>query len=465
MAIAYAPYIENIIPAFGYATSPNLIKLIIPFQDNMAVSKDSVVDYYAKIVDLNNILVWQGGGGHQENNTIIFTGTFGEKLLKNSYYKIQIAYRDNNQEYPSAYSTTATTKYLGQLPTLQFTTDSNIYKKTICYTLEENSSQEEPYSCLLLASNGRSKELFFKRDQEGKIIKDITILNFLNQNDVYYDTFIVTTVNGYQLQITSKDLPKPTEQFSPPTLKQNNHSIVLNKKDSIFLKKLDNGYYPIPQTDIFIEAGEQYDYAAIKNDCSSAISSLVRSPIIDYDSILLTSGKTSDNIGNNIPMKTLNIQYNSKISSFKVNLEEQKTNTIGGQYPIFYKNGNLKYKEIPISGLISYHMDDEGFVSETELGINTPSTDLTVQNIAAERKFRLKVLEWLTNGEVKLFRSPTEGMYLVRLMNVSLSPETKLGRMLYTFSCTAYEVAEISYDNLIKYGFMDEIAGVDYVVE
>jgi len=37
-----------------------------------------------------------------------------------------------------------------------------------------------------------------------------------------------------------------------------------------------------------------------------------------------------------------------------------------------------------------------------------------------ERYFKLKVLDWLTNGEVKLFRSPGEGNYLVRILNVSM---------------------------------------------
>jgi hypothetical protein len=75
-------------------------------------------------------------------------------------------------------------------------------------------------------------------------------------------------------------------------------------------------------------------------------------------------------------------------------------------------------------------------------------TNLNCENIAAERLFQLKVLEWLTNGKNKLFRSPTEGNYIVRLMNVSMSPNDVLGRMLHTFTCTAYEVAEFSYENL-----------------
>ena len=49
-------------------------------------------------------------------------------------------------------------------------------------------------------------------------------------------------------------------------------------------------------------------------------------------------------------------------------------------------------------------------------------TDLSSDNINKERIFKLKVLEWLNNGEPKLFRSATEGNYIVRLMNTSLTP-------------------------------------------
>ena len=50
------------------------------------------------------------------------------------------------------------------------------------------------------------------------------------------------------------------------------------------------------------------------------------------------------------------------------------------------------------------------------------NTNLISENIRLERQFKLEVLDWLTNGKPKLFKSPTEGNYLVRLMNVNLSP-------------------------------------------
>jgi hypothetical protein len=64
------------------------------------------------------------------------------------------------------------------------------------------------------------------------------------------------------------------------------------------------------------------------------------------------------------------------------------------------------------------------------------------------------VLEWLNNGQPKLFRSSTEGNYIVRLMNVSLSPNDTLGRMLHTFNASACEIAEYTYKNLSELGLI-----------
>jgi hypothetical protein len=39
-------------------------------------------------------------------------------------------------------------------------------------------------------------------------------------------------------------------------------------------------------------------------------------------------------------------------------------------------------------------------------------------------------------------RTPAEGNYVVHVTNVNLQPNTTLGRMLHTFSATAYEIAD-----------------------
>lgn len=88
--------------------------------------------------------------------------------------------------------------------------------------------------------------------------------------------------------------------------------------------------------------------------------------------------------------------------------------------------------------------------------------NLTTENLQGERYFKLKVLDWLNNGKVKLFRSPAEGNYLVRLLNVSLSPTDSLGRMLHSFTCTGYEIADLTYDNLISLGLINESTEIHY---
>ena len=178
--------------------------------------------------------------------------------------------------------------------------------------------------------------------------------------------------------------------------------------------------------------------------------------------------------------KQLKIQFNPQVSSFKETILEQKVDTIGGQYPFFYRNGNVKYKEIPISGLISYHMDDqELFMTNKKLGLASDnkreevaaadsqeleprSTNLTPNNFAVERKFKLAVLEWLNNGKPKLFRSPAEGNYVVRLMNVSLSPNATVGRMLHTFTATGYECMDVNdHDALVEAGVVKGVISIN----
>ena len=101
------------------------------------------------------------------------------------------------------------------------------------------------------------------------------------------------------------------------------------------------------------------------------------------------------------------VDYKS-LEKVAAHLIEQKTDTIGSEHPFIIRNGNLKYKEFSIGGLISYIMDEseQMFMTLDELGIAHRSTDLTTDNIVAERHFKLSVLDWLTNGKAKIFRSP-----------------------------------------------------------
>lgn len=142
----------------------------------------------------------------------------------------------------------------------------------------------------------------------------------------------------------------------------------------------------------------------------------------------------------------LKIRFNPKVNNFKSTILESKVDTLGGKYPFIFRNGNVKYKEFAISGLLSC-------LSESADDNNGQGWQLIADNYKKERDFKLATLEWLNNGKPKLFKSGAEGNYIVRLMNVSLTPNDTLGRMLHTFNCSAYEIADYNFENLQSFGF------------
>ena len=195
-----------------------------------------------------------------------------------------------------------------------------------------------------------------------------------------------------------------------------------------------------------VEHGYTYKYALQQfNDEGLYSNKLYSNEVyISFEDCFLFDGK-----------KQLKLKYNPKITSFKDIVLETKTNTIGSKYPFIFRNGNVQYKEFPISGLISYLSDEEElFLTQDELFLETKTTDLVDNNIAAERIFKMKVLEWFNNGQPKIFRSPGEGNYIVRLTNASMTPTDGVGRMLHIISATASEVADFTYDALLEYKFL-----------
>lgn len=191
----------------------------------------------------------------------------------------------------------------------------------------------------------------------------------------------------------------------------------------------------------------------------------------------------------------LKLKFNNKTSSFKNSVLASKSDTLGSKYPTISRNGHAYYSEFPITGLITLNMDEElcflnkkrvtykdindeeltyeaYFYKDEELfpvelemtrsGSIIPNdltpvttTQLTFDNVYREKVFRDRVESFLNDGNYKLYRSATEGNKIVGLMNVSLTPNQTLGRMIYEFSATAYEVADFTLENLNKYGIIE----------
>jgi hypothetical protein len=95
-------------------------------------------------------------------------------------------------------------------------------------------------------------------------------------------------------------------------------------------------------------------------------------------------------------MRQLRVAYNPKVSSFKTKISETSTDTLGNKYPFFFRNSAIQYKEIGLSGMLSYHLDsDFFFINPNELNIKpdeqrriTP----TDKQKDVERKLKIKGL-------------------------------------------------------------------------
>ena len=125
----------------------------------------------------------------------------------------------------------------------------------------------------------------------------------------------------------------------------------------------------------------------------------------------------------------------------------------------------MNYMQIPISGMISSEMDEENlFTSKEEIYGKqynlykqyNEDNNISIHNDwIYEKEFRNKVEDFLYNEDVKILRSPTEGNFLVKIMDISLSPNTTLGRRLWTFNGTAYEIDDFTLDKCEEYGILE----------
>lgn len=213
--------------------------------------------------------------------------------------------------------------------------------------------------------------------------------------------------------------------------------------------------------DYTIESGVLYLYGIQGIDTNGARTpmSMFNKPVmINFEHIFLTSGD-----------KQLAIKFNPSLTSFKHTLSEARIETIGSKYPFIKRNGYVDYVQFPLGGLISSAIDEDGlFTTKEEVYKNytenyeqyNDENDIGVyRDVIWEKFFRQKVEDFLYADDVKLFRSPTEGNFLVRLMDVQFQPNQTLGRRLWSFTSTAYEIDECNLENYEKYNIFTRKTG------
>ena len=506
MAKLAPPIIEGVIPA-AYGD-----RIIVPYTMSKSVNKNQIKGFSLKIktVQSNRVINTISTNYSSDNEAVFkFTIVDGEptvKLNPGQFYKIQLAYIDNSGVVGN-YSTIGVVKYTTE-PILKLDNNENSLTYIGTYDQTKGDATEKVYTYRfdltddygnLIMTTG-DKLHNSSEDTEHNFSSDIFILNReIKNNSICWLTYSVTTINGLKSVTSAKRVHKHDSISSAlegatilATLNREEGYIDVSLKGALILdaegketeveksvvgsfillrsSSEDNfetwdevlhfvlhGQQPSRHLwkDMTVQQGVSYKYAIQQYNIYKLKSNKIESTITyaDFDYAFLYDGD-----------RQLKIKYNPKITSFKNTMMEAKVDTIGSKYPFIFRNGSVNYKEFPISGLISYLSDDNALFMEREISeeISRPRLSAAAKpvisdaldNIQLERQFKLKVLEWLTDGKPKLFRSPTEGNYIVRLLNVSLSPNDTLGRMLHTFNCTAYEIAESDYSSLNAYNFI-----------
>ena len=216
--------------------------------------------------------------------------------------------------------------------------------------------------------------------------------------------------------------------------------------------KLDYTWY-----DYTIKSGVYYKYIAQRRSSVGnrgiAIHAEGEPFMILFDDMYLTGGDGQ-----------LNIRFDPSITSFKRTVSESRTDTIGSKYPYIKRNGYVEYRQFPIGGTITHLMDPSHLITSKEEIFrdsldyyNEFNKDKNVRiddfnDWTYEREFREKVMDFLYANKVRLFRSATEGNILVKIMDINLTPNATLGRRIYSFTATAYEIDAATIKNYDKYG-------------
>lgn len=463
MSKLFAPILDSKLPAIA----PD--NFTIPFRFPLGVGSSQISGIRAKIKLVSSGEYIKNGNNDYWDGTINkdMTVSFNiTELSINNYYKIQIAFIEKETFDIGYYSNMGVFKYVSSNLSMGIIWEND----NLSYKLSGSDlNLIMKYQFLVSKDN----KIIYNTGWQVDTSKEWIIDYF---EDCFKDHSYSIKCNYLTIDNYSGTISTSSRSIKFITDSTNDNSYIYDPEKGSFIfnrsinidtnlyKIIDDNHLSIIKPtklltqDYFIEQGKKYQYGTWSENKIQIFNNL-DSIQTDFEDIFIYDGE-----------KQLRLAYNPKVSSYKTNLLETKTNTIGGKYPFIFRNGDVNYKEFQISGLLSANLDqDNQFINEELIEEPTREkiaatglpddwvsshTDLTADNIYRERQFKTNVYNWLTNGEVKLLRTPTEGNFLVRFINVSMTPNDQLSRMLHTVNMTAVEIDECTNENMRKYGLM-----------
>lgn len=522
MATIFAPQVRTIQPAFEYSTtSGGEVKIYFSLS-----SYNTIEDVNSVTVTITNPRLSAGASGYTINTSTISkdwpsdenTGEYcvsitlpKETLNYEQYYQAQLVLNGSTSSEASQIT------LLKAVPTGRTTTvNIDTKTRTIYGELKYSTPSTETirsYSIELVedgVSVYQSKEI----DNNSYGLSYSTVINYyFKEGPTYIAKVTYTTINGFVETI--KSAATTVEQETVELWKnvtvllsddENGGGIHIEIKSgldasgklriqraeeesgfrawetvtSITIKNAFKEGYTVSWKDYFVEGGKIYQYR-IFFDASD-------------NTTYLTSGyyysPTFGDIFISTTERQLAVRYNPNITGYKWVTQESITNTLGGKYPLVRRNAQTKYRQFNLSGTIyidpsdivdsstdsrgrsmSFWMDDNQsslFLNHSELYNFKEDIKGIEQYIQDERifekRFREMAMQFLTDGQVKLFRSYQEGNIIVYLSNVSFTPNKQLDRRVYDFSATVTELCDATEQNMEKYRIYKPAIAYRYVL-
>ena len=304
-----------------------------------------------------------------------------------------------------------------------------------------------------------------------------------------YKTIQITNVTPSQTNIILEEQKNDDGGYAKLTIKRNpnysSSSVIFAKNYRVIIRRCSsrdnftrwsiladhiitkNSVTSLQFYDYTLEPGVWYRYQVIRYNNADIMTAILNG-VLETPSIKNIMLDTND-IFLNSEGKGLVVKFDPSVTNLTNKVVQSVTETLGSKYPFIRHNGNVNYKTFSLSGTISYFMDiqnnllnaskEDVFGSSKTLYTNyNQQNNINVYNdYFYEKFFREKVIDFLQSHKVKLFRSLSQGNILVKLSNVTLTPNQSLNRMIYDFSCTAYEIAECNAQNYIKYNILQDI--------
>lgn len=136
------------------------------------------------------------------------------------------------------------------------------------------------------------------------------------------------------------------------------------------------------------------------------------------------------------------LMYNLEVGDYTTVIPTSITETLGNQFPIMSKSGNVKYRQ----GNIQCMLVSDGTMNKFDI---SPKD---------EKRLRKSIMAFLTDNKPKFFKDGSGESMLISIMNApTLSPNNSLSQLMYNIQVEFVEVGGISADSLINSGLLEEV--------